>query len=332
MSPESTTSASRDGCLRIQSCSRSCGGSFEPVRPLNLQRRGSLKRLPWLLGDDADKILADDDFDDARQAANGAFVHVDDCRAHRRRSNDLTVQHSRNADVVDELESPGCQRGHVHAGNGLSEHRPFACRFPLRGSTERQRKRSSSNELTVRYALRLIVFDHDRAAARRQTIDGHVESSRRQSEQRLSRGCRREREVLLVEVRRRRLAARRRPLIGRRTRCRIGRCGRARSASTALRRRVASARSACLDRARICRCRPVIVLSALTAIHESSCRGSMWEARVPNCPWPPALSVVEGSASGSRARDTAEAHHQRAGGTDEIASRELLGHARFSSA
>jgi hypothetical protein len=52
----------------------------------------------------------------------------------------------------------------------------------------------------LRHALRLIVFDAPLLL--RQTIDGHV-SRAAQSEQRLSRCCRREREVLLVEVRRR---------------------------------------------------------------------------------------------------------------------------------
>jgi hypothetical protein len=62
---------------------------------------------------------------------------------------------------------------------------------------------------------RRVAADRDCAVGGRQSIGGHAEPRGRARQQRLARRCRRQRQVLVIEVRGRRPAPRGRPLIGR---------------------------------------------------------------------------------------------------------------------
>ena len=116
---------------------------------------------------------------------------------------------------MDELELPGRHRGHVDPLRRLAEDRPFVLRLALGGAIELDVQLLARDELAVADALRAIAANGDGAVGRREPIDRDAEARRSQLQQRFARGRGGEREVALVEIRRRRLAARRRALIGR---------------------------------------------------------------------------------------------------------------------
>ena len=191
-------------------------------RPRGLERPRGLHRLPRLLADDADEILVGDDLDESRHAAHRGFVNAAERRADCRRAHDRAVDHAGHTHVVHELELSCRHRRHVEPRHGRAEHLPFARRLARRRCVHRHVECSSGDEIAVGRALRAIRRDVDRSIGdgelirrRAELVDGDAEAFRREPEQRLSSRRAGLREIALVEVGRRRLAPRRRSLIGR---------------------------------------------------------------------------------------------------------------------
>ena len=184
-------------------------------RPRRLQLAGRLHRLPRLFGDDADEVLSDDDFHDARDILHRAFVDAYQRRPDGRRPNDPPVQHSRHAHVVDVFELAGGHRRNVHARHRLAEHRPFARILAARVRVERNVECPSADEVAVCDVLRRVALHADDAVLHGKLIRRCAETRRRELNERLARRRAGERQVALVEVGRMRLRPRRRPLIRR---------------------------------------------------------------------------------------------------------------------
>ena len=125
------------------------------------------------------------------------------------------MDHPLDAHVVDELESAGRQRRQIDPRDGGAEHRPVAGGLALRGRVEGQLESPPGHQLAVADATRGIGTRADRAIDGHQLVGRQPESRRGQPHQRLSRGGGGKRQVAMVEVGGRRLAARSRPLIRR---------------------------------------------------------------------------------------------------------------------
>ena len=190
-------------------------GKADARRPRRAQLVRRLHRLPRLLADDAHEILLDDHLDEAGHAAHRALVDIDQRGADLRRAYDSAVQHARHAHVLHELELAGDHRRHVEARHGRAEHCPLARRLPLRRGVQLHVEFQAGDELAVAHAHRAIGCHADDAVGNRELVRWNAEALRREPQQRLTRGRSRQRQIALVEIRRRRLAPRRRPLIGR---------------------------------------------------------------------------------------------------------------------
>jgi hypothetical protein len=115
--------------------------------------------------------------------------------------------------VVDVLEAAGHERDAIERRHRLAERGPRRRRLALRRLAQRQLEPPAADELAVRQAR--AAGPRDRAIGDREPRHRRAEPLARHLEQHLARRRGREREVVAVEVDRRRLAARRRPLVGR---------------------------------------------------------------------------------------------------------------------
>src|SRR5262249_44540680 len=130
----------------------SLSGKTGAFRPLRLQRDRHLRGLPWLLGDDANKVLLHDDLHEAWHAVDGALVHAPERRAHFRWTDDTPVEHPWHADVMHELEPAGHERRDIKARNRLAEDCPLTHRLALRVRIEREVEFPAADEFGVREA------------------------------------------------------------------------------------------------------------------------------------------------------------------------------------
>ena len=109
----------------------------------------------------------------------------------------------------------GDQRRQVRTRHRRAEHRPIGGGLSFRRRIQRDRERLALDERAVGHAPGRLRGHRDHARIDRQPIAWHAEPIRRTLEQRLARRCRGERQIALVEIRRRRLASGRRALIRR---------------------------------------------------------------------------------------------------------------------
>ena len=182
--------------------------------PYDFQLGRRLDRLPLLLAHHADEVLADDHFHQSRHAADRSLVDARDRCADRRRADDAAVQHSWNADVVDELERACRHLRHVDARHRRPHHLPVGDRLARGVRVHGDVEPFAANELAVADAFAGIAFDADNTVARRKPIDRDAEPLGREAQQRFT-SCRGGlRQVSLVEVGRRRLAPGRGSLVG----------------------------------------------------------------------------------------------------------------------
>ncbi len=181
--------------------------------PRRFQRRRRSNRLPRLFGDDADEVLADDHLDEAREVPYGRFVHALERRTDLGRPDDRAVDHSGHAHVVDVFQLRGGHRGQIDTRHRLAEDRPFARLFAFRVRIHRQAESPAAHQLAVGHRLVPIAPDAGDAPIDDDRVARHGEPGRGQIDQRFARGRAGQREVRVVEVRRMRLAARRRSLV-----------------------------------------------------------------------------------------------------------------------
>ena len=125
------------------------------------------------------------------------------------------MHHAGHAHVVHELETAGRQGGQIDARDGRAEHGPLACGLPLCVGVESQFELTSGHELAVANAARCIGAGANRAVDGGQLIRRQPQALRAEPHQRLACRGRGQRQIAIVEVGRRRLAARRRALVRR---------------------------------------------------------------------------------------------------------------------
>ena len=156
--------------------------------------------------------------DQAGHACDGTFVDALDRCADGRRANDAAVQHARHAHVVDEFELAGDDLGDIETVDRLSEHGPFAGRLALGVRIEREVEFLAADQLAIGHSFGCIAGGGDDSVGGSELIHGHTELLRRHFNERLARGGRGLSQILVIEIRRVRLAARRVGLIRRQRR------------------------------------------------------------------------------------------------------------------
>src|ERR1700689_2985716 len=93
---------------------------FRAGIPLNRQLASREHCLVLRLGDDADKILADDHLHETLNISHRLFIYMGKRRSHLRRSHHAPVQHFWDSNTVNELELTGHQSGSIQRRNWLS--------------------------------------------------------------------------------------------------------------------------------------------------------------------------------------------------------------------
>ena len=186
-----------------------------PFIPHGLEPARRFLRLPWLLGNYPDEVLADDNPDESRKSLDRPFVHRIQCGADARRPHHAAVQHAWHAHVLHVLESPRCDGRNVEPRYRLSKDFPVSGRLPSGIAVEWKAEPAPSNQITVRDAPRGVSSSDDHTVRGRELLGWHAEPRRGQLDEGLTSGRRGQCEIALIEVGGMRLRTRRGALIRR---------------------------------------------------------------------------------------------------------------------
>ena len=159
--------------------------------PPDLQRCGRVDRLPFLLRNDGDEVLLDDDLDHAWRRLALPAVDAGERRVERRRPNHARVHEPRNAHVLRVDEPSGRLPDDVRARHRLADDLVLVERLRCRFAGDLEIEPLVADQLRVGDRRSAAALDRDDALCDLELRNGRVELLRRHRQQREAglRGC-----------------------------------------------------------------------------------------------------------------------------------------------